>query len=516
MPLFTPDTDDTAVGAWPRRWGPLLLALPDALLLCGGLVLGYAACSGGEALPHGTEWGTAAVLGVYGTALAASGAYRLPPRQMDVSDLLRLGAGLVGAWGSAVALTYAVDPAAVPPRSVLAVLGAVALIGIPGVRVGYRGLLAMRSAPPDRSALGVSPSPARLEDLVPRDPVAIDRALSDRTVLVTGAGGSIGAELSRQLLALAPFRIVLVDVSEHNLYRLEQTLRANGYGGDLDLCIADVRDAPRMDALLARHQPDVVIHTAAYKHVPLMERHPAEAFRNNTQASVQLLQLCEQHAVDRFIFVSTDKAVHPSSVLGATKQLAEWYMRTGPASTRCTTVRFGNVFGTEGGVVPRFEDKLAAGEPLPVTHPDMERYFMSPEEACGLILHTLLLDAVPTYSFRMGAPIRIQWLAERLIQRHHPHVDPETMIEYVGRRPGEKLSERLVRDDETVRPTEHPNILGLDGPAPHTRAVLDAHLQRLRAAAANESRARLRHLLLDTCPGGRRQTNGAPSSPLGS
>lgn len=194
MPFFTPDTDDTAVGAWPHRWGPLLLALPDALLLCGGLVLGYAACSGAEALPHGTEWGTAAVLGVYGTALAASGAYRLPPRQMGVSDLLRLGAGLVGAWGSAVALTYAIDPAAVPPHSVLAVLGAVALIGIPGVRVGYRGLLAMRSAPPDRSALGVSLSPTRLEDLVPRDPVAIDRAalraaLSDRTVLVTGAGG---------------------------------------------------------------------------------------------------------------------------------------------------------------------------------------------------------------------------------------------------------------------------------------------------------------------------------------
>ena len=523
MPSFDLETEPTAIGAWLRSWGPLLLVLLDALLLCGGLVLGYAVHVGGGGLPPAAEWQTVLVLvlGVHGIALASSGAYRLSPRQMDVSDLLRLGAGLVGAWGSAVALTYAIDPAAIPPRSVLAVLGAVALVGIPGVRVGYRGLLAMRSAPPDRSALGVSPSPARLEDLVPREPVAVDRAalravLSDRTVLVTGAGGSIGAELSRQLLALAPFRVVLVDVSERNLYRLEQDLRANGYGGDLDVCIADVRDAPRMDTLLARHQPDVVIHTAAYKHVPLMERHPAEAFRNNTQASVQLLQLCEQHAVDRFVFVSTDKAVHPSSVLGATKQLAEWYMRTGPDSTRCTTVRFGNVFGTEGGVVPRFEDKLAAGEPLPVTHPDMERYFMSPEEACGLILHTFLLDAFPTYSFRMGDPIRIQWLAERLIQRRYPHVDPGTMIEYVGRRPGEKLSERLVRDDETVRPTEHPNILGLDGPAPHTRAVLDAHLQRLQAAAADKSRARLRHLLLDTCPGGRRQTNGAPSSPLNS
>ncbi|WP_263784954.1 polysaccharide biosynthesis protein [Salinibacter grassmerensis] len=518
---FDPDIEHTTGGTWLRGWGPLLLALPDALLLCGGLLLGYTVHFGGAVFSHAAEWDMASllILGAYGTALAASGTYCRSPRRMNVSDLLRLGAWLVGAWSGTVALTYAVDPAAMPPRRVLTVLGVVALIGIPGVRVGVRGLLAMQSAPSVGPDPDVSPPSVCLNDLVPREPVAVDRAalhtvLSDRTVLVTGAGGAIGSELSQQLLALEPLRIVLVDMSERNLYRLEQTLRADGYRGDLEVCVADVRDAPLVDSLLARHQPDVVIHTAAYKHVPLMERHPTEAFRNNTQASVQLLQLCEQHAVDRFVFVSTDKAVHPSSVLGTTNQLAEWYVRTGPDSTQCTTVRFGNVFGTDGGVVPRFEEKLAAGEPLPVTHPDMERYFMSPEEACGLVLHTLLLDAFPTYSFRMGDPIRIQWLAERLIRRRYPHVAPETMITYVGRRPGEKLSERLVRDDETMRDTEHPNILGLDGPVPHTRAVLNAHLQRLRSVAAREPPARLRHLLLKTNPGIQPRTNGARSSPL--
>jgi FlaA1/EpsC-like NDP-sugar epimerase len=319
--------------------------------------------------------------------------------------------------------------------------------------------------------------------------------------------------LSRQLVSLNPFRLALVDVSEHNLYRLEQSLRTERYDGDLDFCIADVRDASLMDDLFATHQPDVVLHTAAYKHVPLMERHPAEAFRNNTQASVNLLTLCEEHDVDQFVFVSTDKAVNPASVLGATKQLAEWYVRTGGGTTRCSTVRFGNVFGTQGSVVPRFEEKLSAGEPLPITHPDMERYFMSPKEACGLILQTLLLDAHPTYIFRMGDPIRIQRLAERLIEHWYPHVAPETMIEYVGRRPGEKMSEDLVTEGETVHSTDHPSILGLNGSPPYSRAELDAHLQRLQSVSSptRESRERLRKLLLNTRPDGRETTE--PSSP---
>jgi len=515
------DSESSSLWTWLRGRIPVLLALPDLLVLYGGLLLGYRIRFGEWVLPHTTEWGVASllVLGVYGAALGASGVYRLSPRLMHLSEFMRVGTWLIGAWGLSITLTYAVDPADVPPRGVMAVLGLVALVGVLGVRAGARRLLEFLSTSPDEPASSMASSTLRLDDLVPRDPVEIDRSalrnfLSDRTVLVTGAGGSIGAELSRQLVSLDPFRLALVDVSEHNLYRLETSLRTERYDGDMEFCIADVRDASLMDDLFASHQPDVVLHTAAYKHVPLMERHPAEAFRNNTLASVNLLTLCEQHDVDQFVFVSTDKAVNPASVLGATKQLAEWYVRTGAGTTDCTTVRFGNVFGTQGSVVPRFEEKLAAGEPLPITHPDMERYFMSPEEACGLILQTLLLNAYATYIFRMGDPIRIQWLAERLINHWYPHVDPETMIEYVGRRPGEKMSEELMEANETVHSTDHPSILGLEGPVPYTRTELDEHLQRLQSVSSptRESREQLRKLLLNTRPDGREKTETSSPS----
>jgi FlaA1/EpsC-like NDP-sugar epimerase len=492
---------------------------PDLLVLYGGLLLGYRIRLGEWMLPHTTDWGTASalVLGVHGLALAASGLYRQSPRLMHLPAFLRVGLWLVGAWGASILLTYAIAPANVPPRGVMAVLGLVALVGVLGLRALVRYLLEALSPSPRTKPPGRSAPTIRLNDLVPRPPAGIDRdslrdTLSDRTVLVTGAGGSIGAELSRQLIALDPFRLALVDVSEHHLYRLETTLRTLPCDGDLEFCIADVRDATLMDDLFRRLQPDVVLHAAAYKHVPLMERHPAEAFRNNTMATVHLLHLCETYTVDRFVFVSTDKAVRPANVMGATKRLAEWYVRTANAPPHCTTVRFGNVFGSQGSVVPRFEKKLATGEPLPVTHPGMERYFMSPEEASGLILHTLLLDEHPAYIFQMGDPIRIQWLAEQLIDRWYPHADPEAMIEYVGRRPGEKLQEELVRDAETLHDTCHPSILGLSGPPPSSRAQMNAYLQRLQSASSptRASREQLRKLLLNTQPDGREKA-GAPS-----
>jgi FlaA1/EpsC-like NDP-sugar epimerase len=219
-------------------------------------------------------------------------------------------------------------------------------------------------------------------------------------------------------------------------------------------------------------------------------------------ATVHLLRLCERHDVGQFVFVSTDKAVNPSSVLGATKQRAEWYVRTAPASMRSTTVRFGNVFGSQGSVVPRFQEKLAAREPLPVTHPDMERYFMTSRDACALLLQTILLNTYPTYMLRMGEPVRIQWLAERLIERWYPDADPDALIEYVGQRPGEKLSEDLAQAEESVHPTSHPSILGLDAPVPHSRDALEAHFRHLQSLCdpVRGSRAQLRARLLDTQP----------------
>jgi FlaA1/EpsC-like NDP-sugar epimerase len=492
---------------WLRNWSSAFLVIPDALILYAGLLVGHHMSVGSWLLPHTTEWdrAVAIALGVYGGALYLSGVYATRPSRMQLSDFIDLGSYLVGAWGVSVTAIYLVGPSTLPPRGMMIVHGLVVLVGV----LGYRALLhRVRSGPADPvGPQPHSPPDVTLSDLVPRDPVTVDRAalrnlLSNRTVLVTGAGGSIGAELSRQLLALNPFRLVLVDVSEHNLHRLETSLRSRSYDGDLEFCIADVRDETVMNGLMTREQPDVVLHTAAYKHLPLMERHPAEAFRNNTLATVHLVRLCERNDVEQFVFVSTDKAVHPSSVLGATKQRAEWYVRTTPSSLQSTTVRFGNVFGSQGSVVPRFEEKLAAGEPLPVTHPDMERYFMTPDEACRLLLQTLLLAGYPTYILEMGTPMRIQWLAEQLIEHWYPDVDPASLIEHVGHRPGEKMSEQLVQAGESVHSTTHPDILGLESPVPYRREELEAHFQHLQALCnpSRGSREQLRNLLLNDRP----------------
>lgn len=323
---------------------------------------------------------------------------------------------------------------------------------------------------------------------------ALRTYLAERTVLVTGAGGSIGTELTQQLQALQPAYLVLVDRSEHNLFTLEQRLPPSDR---TTFCLADVGHTEAMGALFAAHQPDVVLHAAAYKHVPLMERHPAAAFRNNTLATMRLLRLSAQHRIEQFVFVSTDKAVAPISVLGATKQLAEWAVRHASSSeTTCKIVRFGNVFGSRGSVVPLFFQQLADGGPLKVTHPDMTRHFMTAREASSLILQTLLLDAAPVYALKMGESVRIQWLAEEILRRFAPACTPADHIVYTGRRPGEKLSEQLQTASETVRASDHPRILGLHGPVPMSPDVLDEHLGELQRQAEHHAVDTLRQMLI--------------------
>jgi FlaA1/EpsC-like NDP-sugar epimerase len=482
------------------------LALLDGLLIFAALLVSHRLVTGAWLLVPLSGRGLAAlfVTGAYIGALYLGGAYRPSSIRPLSSNLVSTGSYLLGTCSLLLVVSSLILSVLSPFWNTLAAHGLLSFTSA----LGYRVLLIQLSSSfsPSISTMRTPPS-VNLGDLVPRPSVEIDQSalrntLSDQTVLVTGAGGSIGSELSAQLLALDPFRLVLVDVSEHNLYQLEASLRSHDYDGELEFCIADVRDEAVMDGLMAREQPDLVLHTAAYKHVPLLERHPAEAFRNNTMATVHLLRLCERHGVEQFVFVSTDKAVHPTSVLGATKQRAEWYVRTAPASMRSATVRFGNVFGSQGSVVPRFEQKLAVGEPLPVTHPGMERYFMTSGEACRLLLQTLLLDSHPTYILRMGDPMRIQWLAEQLIEQWYPDADPASMIEYVGRRPGEKLSEDLVQETESVHSTIHPSILGLDAPAPYSRETLRAHFQHLQSLCdpVQGSREQLRDLLLDAQP----------------
>ena len=482
------------------------LLLGDLLMLYAGLAVAYRIPHGTWSWPHHTEWAWAIpiLMSVYVVALAASGAYGTSPRRMHLREFLRMAASLLVAWVVAVALTYALRPDALVPRRIMAVHGLASMVGLLGLRAVLRQsiewLWPMPPTPPSPP-----PEPLTLQDLTDRAPAEIDTAalqdyLTGRTVLVTGAGGSIGSELCLQLLRLQPFRLVCVDVSEYNLYQLERTIRALPYEGEVEFCIGDVRDASIMDGLFQRMQPDVVLHTAAYKHVPLMERHPAEAFRNNTLATVHLLRLCEQHDVGQFVFVSTDKAVQPTSILGATKRLAEWYVRANTTDVACTIVRFGNVFGSQGSVVPLFEEQLANGEPVTITHPEMERYFMSVQEACGLILQTMLYDGSPVYMFEMGDPIRIEWLARQLIRRWYPHRDPEAMLTYVGRRPGEKLNESLQMPGETPHSTPHDGIVGLRGSVPFTRTELEVHFRTLDAMCrdAHTAKAQIRRALFET------------------
>jgi FlaA1/EpsC-like NDP-sugar epimerase len=246
-----------------------------------------------------------------------------------------------------------------------------------------------------------------------------------------------------------------------------------------------------MHSIFESTRPDVVFHAAAYKHVPLMERHPIEAFRNNTMSTVYLIRLCEQFETEQFIFVSTDKVVEPTSVLGATKRIGEWYVRAADSSIQRKIVRFGNVFGSQGSVVELFVKQIIAGGPVKVTHPNMERYFMSQHDACALILQTMLFDEeASTYMLHMGEAVSIKWLAERLIALYGDGAKIE--IEYSGVRPGEKMSEVLHSADEMPRPTSHESIISLASMAPFSRTELDTYLAHLESLASQNRPAELR------------------------
>ena len=339
----------------------------------------------------------------------------------------------------------------------------------------------------------------RLNDFVAHPQIdvdgdALDDYLQSRTVLITGAGGSVGSELAAQLLHHTPQQILLADISEHNLYQLRRALSAPP-ATEITYSLSDVRDTNDMHRLFEQASPDVVVHAAAYKHVPLIEEQPIAGFKNNTLATANLLDVSEAHAIEQFVLISTDKAVEPVSVLGATKRLAEWLVRSVDTTFQTKVIRFGNVFGSRGSVVPLFTERLSRGESLPITHPEMERYFMSAGNASRLILQTLLLNEAPIYALRMGEPIRIEWLARQMIRRFRPDADPDRLIEYTERRPGEKLSEQLIAPDESGRPTTHPCIMGLHSDLPVSSEALRCCIEDL-AGRPNTSVADFRSALL--------------------
>ncbi|MDA0139716.1 polysaccharide biosynthesis protein [Solirubrobacter deserti] len=301
----------------------------------------------------------------------------------------------------------------------------------------------------------------RVEDVLGRNPVTMEKSvggyLTGRRVLVTGAGGSIGSELCRQIARVNPSRLVLVDHSEANLFEIERELVDERHVKTTVSVLADVKDEERMREVFAQHQPEVVFHAAAYKHVGLMEANPIEAVRNNALATRTLTEISGEAGVVSFVLISTDKAVAPATVMGASKALAEWAVEAANArfpETAFCAVRFGNVLGSSGSVVPIFRRQIAAGGPVTVTDPEMTRFFMTIPEAVQLVIRSgSLARGGEVYALDMGEPVSIMELAKQMIEFSGLKVGRDIGITIVGRRPGEKLHEQLFNSYETPEPT---------------------------------------------------------------
>jgi FlaA1/EpsC-like NDP-sugar epimerase len=305
-----------------------------------------------------------------------------------------------------------------------------------------------------------------IDDLLRREPVDLDEDLiqgfvNRKVVLVTGAGGSIGSEICRQVCRFDPGKLVLVDQAENPLFHIHRELRKSFPEAEFVPLVGNVTDRPRMHQVLREIRPEVIFHAAAHKHVPLMEANPGESIRNNVGGSRLMADLSDEFGVDAFVMISTDKAVYPTSVMGATKRLAEIYVQALAAKshTRFITVRFGNVLGSEGSVVPLFKEQIADGGPITVTHPDMKRYFMTIPEASQLVLQASAMgNGGEIFALEMGQPIQIVDLARDLIRLSGYRPDQDIDIVFTGIRPGEKLSEEINLSEENATKTRHPRI----------------------------------------------------------
>ncbi|MEJ7788772.1 MAG: nucleoside-diphosphate sugar epimerase/dehydratase [Thermoleophilaceae bacterium] len=326
----------------------------------------------------------------------------------------------------------------------------------------------------------------QVEDVLGRDPVRVDidrvgAYLAGRTVLVTGAGGSIGSELSRQIARVRPKRLVLVDHAEDNLFEIRRQLEDERHFGASVAVLADCKDATRMRELFDEERPSVVFHAAAYKHVPLMEENPVEAVRNNAVATRIVAAAAGEAGVERFVLVSTDKAVAPATVMGASKALAEWAVEAAQNryhGTRYASVRFGNVLGSSGSVVPIFRRQIAAGGPVTVTDENMSRYFMTIPEAVQLIIRSgELATGGEVFVLEMGDPVKIVDLARHMIRLSGKEPGVDIAIEIVGRRPGEKIHEELFEPGERPKPTPAEKILSAERPRVDPEWVESAFLR---------------------------------------
>ncbi|WP_140487818.1 polysaccharide biosynthesis protein [Flavobacterium sp. GSA192] len=314
----------------------------------------------------------------------------------------------------------------------------------------------------------------QIEDLLDRKPIVLDgkaisKQLKDKTILISGAAGSIGSEIVRQVMLYKPENIIAVDQAETPLHNLSIELANLGLQEKLVTIIADIRNKDAMNAVFKKHLPDVVFHAAAYKHVPLMEENPSEAILTNVEGTKIIADLSCQYKVKNFVMVSTDKAVNPSNVMGASKRIAEKYVQSLQLKsiaeknfkhTKFITTRFGNVLGSNGSVVPLFAKQIASGGPITITHPDIIRYFMTIPEACQLVLEAGAMGkGGEIYIFDMGKPVKIIDLARKMIKLAGFVPDEEIKIKIVGLRPGEKLYEELLNDTSKTIPTHHHKIM---------------------------------------------------------
>jgi FlaA1/EpsC-like NDP-sugar epimerase len=315
--------------------------------------------------------------------------------------------------------------------------------------------------------------PIEIEDLLEREEININldeviNELKGKTVLVTGAAGSIGSELCRQVATMGIQRLVLFDIAETPMYHIRMELEEKFPYLKLIPVIGDVRVAERVNKVFEQYAPQVVFHAAAYKHVPLMEENPCEAVLVNVKGSINVAEASLKCRVEKMIMISTDKAVNPTNIMGASKRLAEIYIQSlgmhiskgnMAGHTRYITTRFGNVLGSNGSVVPRFREQIEKGGPVTVTHPEITRFFMTIPEACRLVLEAATIgNDSEIFVFDMGTPIKIRELARRMIELAGYQPDTEIKIQYTGLRPGEKLYEELLSDEENTLPTQHPKI----------------------------------------------------------
>ena len=334
----------------------------------------------------------------------------------------------------------------------------------------------------------------QIEDLLGRDPIEVNvdeiiGYVRDKVVLVTGGGGSIGSELCRQVARHSPRRLVILDIYENNAYEIQQELRRDYPELDLEVLIGSVRNTMRVDEIFREYRPDIVYHAAAHKHVPLMEDSPNEAIKNNVFGTLKVAAAADRYGTGRFVMISTDKAVNPTNIMGASKRICEMVIQNmnRKSRTEYVAVRFGNVLGSNGSVVPLFKKQIEQGGPVTVTHPDIIRYFMTIPEAVSLVLQAgAYAKGGEIFVLDMGEPMKILDLAKNMIKLSGYRVNEDIRIEFTGLRPGEKMYEELLMQEEGLKETAN-RMIYIGRPIEYDDELFERQLERLQEASVNES-----------------------------